>query len=54
MRLLKVDSPELELVEFFGNKIPEYAILSHTWGDDEVLYGDLKPATTDIRKDIKR
>jgi hypothetical protein len=41
MRLLKVDSPELELVEFFGNRIPEYAILSHTWGDDEVLYGDL-------------
>jgi hypothetical protein len=42
MRLLKVDSPELELVEFFGDRIPEYAILSHTWGDDEVLYQDLQ------------
>jgi hypothetical protein len=42
MRLLKADSPELELVEFFGDRIPEYAILSHTWGDDEVLYQDLQ------------
>ena len=29
MRLLNVDTRELE--EFFGNEIPRYAILSHTW-----------------------
>lgn len=42
MRLLKVDAPELELVEFFGDRIPPYAILSHTWSEDEVLYQDLQ------------
>jgi hypothetical protein len=32
MRLLNVSAPELELKleEFFGDKIPPYAILSHT------------------------
>lgn len=42
MRLLNVDSPELELEEFFGNNIPPYAILSHTWERGEVLFQDLK------------
>jgi len=27
------------------NKIPEYAILSHTWGDEEVLFRDLMDGT---------
>lgn len=34
MRLL--DTSSLELKEFFDNKVPPYAILSHTWGDEEV------------------
>jgi hypothetical protein len=41
MRLLRTGSYEegnekLELVEVFGQDIPKYAILSHTWGRDEV------------------
>ncbi|KAM6513911.1 hypothetical protein FALCPG4_015104 [Fusarium falciforme] len=36
MRLINVLSKELE--EFFGDKIPDYAILSHTWGDEEVSF----------------
>ncbi|MDI1489141.1 MAG: hypothetical protein OHK93_008419 [Ramalina farinacea] len=28
----------LELQEFIGDDIPKYAILSHTWGDQEVLF----------------
>jgi hypothetical protein len=28
----------LELIEKFGRDIPDYAVLSHTWGSDEVLY----------------
>ena len=28
----------LELQDFVGNDIPKYAILSHTWGDGEVLF----------------
>ncbi|KAN0113163.1 hypothetical protein V8E51_006114 [Hyaloscypha variabilis] len=52
MRLL--DTTTLELKEFFrdGNKkdpsdldsrgIPKYAILSHTWGKEEVSFGDMQ------------
>lgn len=34
MRLINVRSLDIE--EFFGDDIPEYAILSHTWGTEEV------------------
>ncbi|KAI1278835.1 HET-domain-containing protein [Xylaria sp. FL0933] len=39
MYLLNVHTRQLQ--EFIGDRIPEYAILSHTWGDDEVLFQDL-------------
>lgn len=39
MRL--VDSSNLRLRDFPANGIPEYAILSHTWGEDEVLFADV-------------
>ncbi|KAL2123888.1 hypothetical protein VTJ04DRAFT_253 [Mycothermus thermophilus] len=41
MRLINVHTFELE--EFIGNSIPfhEYAILSHTWGDHELLFTDM-------------
>ncbi|KAI4944578.1 hypothetical protein J4E91_008581 [Alternaria rosae] len=45
MRLLQISSDgDLSLVEYFGNDIPPYAILSHTWGadDDEITYKDVK------------
>jgi tetratricopeptide (TPR) repeat protein len=42
MRLLTCNERgELYLVERTGDNIPQYAILSHTWGDDEVTYNDL-------------
>jgi hypothetical protein len=40
MRLLNVKTRQLE--EFFGDEIPDYAILSHTWGKEEVTFQDLK------------
>ena len=44
MRLVHAgdDGRSLSLQEFFDDKIPEYAILSHTWGLDseEVSYQD--------------
>jgi hypothetical protein len=40
MRLLDVST--LRTTEFFGDKIPPYAILSHTWGDHEVSFVDLE------------
>jgi len=39
MRLLRTDNLLFE--EFEGSAIPEYAILSHTWGEGEVSYKDM-------------
>ncbi|USP76926.1 HET-domain-containing protein [Curvularia clavata] len=39
MRLINCTTLQLE--EFFGSNIPRYAVLSHTWGDDEVTFVDL-------------
>jgi len=41
MRLLQCnDDGEFSLTQFFDN-IPRYAILSHTWGPQEVTFGDM-------------
>jgi hypothetical protein len=45
MRLLHVGAKdELNLTEFSSGNVPPYAILSHTWGEDdsEVTYQDVK------------
>lgn len=38
MRLINTKTGALE--EFLGEDIPKYAILSHTWGEEEVTYQD--------------
>jgi len=38
MRL--INTTTLEFDEFIGTKIPNYAIPSHTWGDEEVTFQD--------------
>ncbi|KAB2099551.1 hypothetical protein AG0111_0g12110 [Alternaria gaisen] len=38
MRLINCSTLQLE--EFFGDNIPRYAILSHTWGGEEVSFAD--------------
>ncbi|KAM7190940.1 Heterokaryon incompatibility protein (HET) domain containing protein [Rhypophila sp. PSN 637] len=47
MRLLERDpTGEFRLTKHLPNdKIPPYAILSHTWGDEEVLFRDLADGT---------
>ncbi|KAI4110235.1 MAG: hypothetical protein LQ345_007035 [Seirophora villosa] len=40
MRLLNTST--LEFHDFFDRKIPEYAILSHRWGSDEVSFKDFE------------
>jgi hypothetical protein len=40
MRLLNVSTREVE--EFQGNDIPLYAILSHTWGREEVTFREME------------
>ncbi|KAF1980772.1 HET-domain-containing protein [Aulographum hederae CBS 113979] len=46
MRLLNVQTKELET---FYRGIPSYAILSHTWGDEEVTFEDLAKGTGEKR-----
>jgi hypothetical protein len=42
MRLLtRNERGEISLIERTGINIPQYAILSHTWGDGEVTYNEL-------------
>lgn len=38
MRLINTHT--LEFSEFYGSNIPQYAILSHTWGAEEVTYSE--------------
>ncbi|OAK96092.1 HET-domain-containing protein [Phaeosphaeriaceae sp. SRC1lsM3a] len=40
MHLINCYTRHLE--EFFGEKIPAYAILSHAWGEGEVSYAEMK------------
>ncbi|KAH8730401.1 heterokaryon incompatibility protein-domain-containing protein, partial [Phaeosphaeriaceae sp. PMI808] len=39
MRLFNVETFKLET--FFNSDVPEYAALSHTWGDEEVTFQDI-------------
>jgi hypothetical protein len=41
MRLLHFDTSGKLASSVFSRDIPPYAVLSHTWGDDEFLYEDL-------------
>ncbi|KAH7128035.1 heterokaryon incompatibility protein-domain-containing protein [Dactylonectria estremocensis] len=43
MRLIEVST--ITLHEFVGQDIPRYAILSHTWGEGELLFEDLNQGT---------
>jgi hypothetical protein len=48
MRLLKSeDDGDFSLIEFVDDQIPQYAILSHTWGADneEVTFKDIIKGT---------
>ncbi|KAI0123594.1 heterokaryon incompatibility protein-domain-containing protein [Xylariales sp. AK1849] len=46
MRL--INTGNLEIHEFFGDRIPVYAILSHTWGKGEVTLQDMGSKSRDV------
>jgi hypothetical protein len=52
MRLIHCTTLKLE--EFLGDKIPPYAILSHTWGKEEVSLVDFtaKDATFKFKEGV--
>ncbi|KAM5360079.1 hypothetical protein ACJZ2D_013990 [Fusarium nematophilum] len=52
MRLLHVS--RLQLKTFFGSEIPKYAILSHTWTEDEFLFKDLEAGLARQSQNPKR
>jgi hypothetical protein len=52
MRLL--NSHTLELHEYWGRNIPRYAILSHTWGDEEVSFQDVKEGSMKAKAGYKK
>ncbi|KAI8951350.1 heterokaryon incompatibility protein-domain-containing protein [Xylaria longipes] len=50
MRLLNARTRQLE--EFFGDRIPPYAIPSHTWGVAEVTFWDLQHHSAELSEAI--
>jgi hypothetical protein len=42
LRLLVAQSSSLEIQSFHAGSIPDYAILSHTWSNDEVSFQDIQ------------
>jgi Heterokaryon incompatibility protein (HET) len=52
MRLL--NSTTLKLHEFIGSQIPPYAILSHTWGEEEVSFQELSAGTLVEKKGFEK
>jgi hypothetical protein len=51
--LINTKNCELEEIKL-GQKIPEYAILSHTWRKDEVSYQDYLDGTHKAKKGFKK
>lgn len=47
MRLINTHT--LELREFFDSQVPPYAILSHTWGNEEVSFVEMQNHDEAIR-----
>jgi hypothetical protein len=49
-----LNSTTLKLHEFIGRKIPPYAILSHTWDDEEVSFQELQSGLAAEKKGFKK
>ncbi|KAI1867025.1 hypothetical protein JX265_007601 [Neoarthrinium moseri] len=49
MKLLRLDDPDGYSLtpDLTPNNVPVYAILSHTWGPDEVVFADLSNSSSD-------
>lgn len=57
MRLLSTiisSGGTLETAEFHDQNRPPYAILSHTWGEDEILFADLKTPDVTARASFRK
>ena len=52
MLLLNTTACPLSVREFYAESTPPYAILSHTWGDGEVLFRDIQNGTCESKAGI--
>ena len=52
MLLLNATARPFSVREFFAESTPPYAILSHTWGDGEVLFRDIQNGTCESKAGI--
>ncbi|GKT65034.1 HET domain containing protein [Colletotrichum tofieldiae] len=52
MRLLNVDT--LQLQEFYDHNVPDYAILSHTWQEEEATLQDLANPASATKKGFSK
>lgn len=51
MRLINVHTCKFE--QFFGgDDIPQYAVLSHTWGDEEVTFDEFHKDLRHVQKKL--
>jgi hypothetical protein len=48
MRLINTETMEFQ--EYFPSQVPEYAILSHTWGEDEVSFQNMSLPSRSSKK----
>ncbi|KAL8708570.1 MAG: hypothetical protein Q9225_007581 [Loekoesia sp. 1 TL-2023] len=44
-----INARTFKLEHFQGDDVPKYAILSHTWGQGEVLYRDISSLSSEVR-----
>jgi hypothetical protein len=47
--MILLNAKTFRLEEFFGDKVPEYGILSHTWQTEEILFEDIKHLSHEVR-----
>ena len=52
MRLLHTNA--LEVHEFHGQVIPKYAILSHTWGEEELFFPELQNVKSNESSELEQ
>ena len=53
MRLLKRNDAGQISLESFNDEVPPYAILSHRWGREEVLFQDMEDGTPEVKAKVK-
>jgi hypothetical protein len=55
MRLLEYnDDGEFSVTDSFGDETPQYAILSHTWGAEEVTFNDVMDGTSKCKAGYRK